>query len=276
MSVGRAPGKVILFGEHAVVYGRPAIAVPVFEVQAEATVEAGKGRQGVLVQAQDLDRTFYLDEAPEDDPLRLTILNALGSLKVAPAPDIVLTIRSKVPIARGLGSGAAVATAVVRGLTEYFNGYLSSREISDLVFETEKLHHGTPSGIDNTVVAFGKPVYFIRGQRLEVFWVRRSFALVIADTGIASSTRSVVESVRQGWSEDPDRFDKLFDEIGRAAQEARWAIEAGRVAELGRLMDKNHELLQEIGVSCPELEMASPGSSDAPASRSGWLGGDGA
>jgi len=254
MAVGRAPGKVILFGEHAVVYGRPAIAVPVSEVQAEVTVERGPYRQGVLVQAHDLDETFYLDDVPDDNPIRLTILNALRRLRIAPTPDLTISIHSTVPIARGLGSGAAVATALVRGLVEHFQAYLSSQDISDLVYETEILHHGNPSGIDNTVIAFGKPVYFVRGQKMEVFWVQRPFTLAIGDTGIPSSTLEVVADVRRAWEQNPDRYDLWFDEMGRIAREARWAIERGRLNELGTLMDENHQLLQAIGVSCQELD----------------------
>jgi len=254
MAVGRAPGKVILFGEHAVVYGRPAIAVPVSEVQAEVTVERGPYRQGVLVQAHDLDETFYLDDVPDDNPIRLTILNTLRRLRIAPAPDLTISIHSTIPIARGLGSGAAVATALVRGLVEHFEEYLSSQDISDLVYETEILHHGNPSGIDNTVIAFGKPVYFVRGQKMEVFWVQRPFTLVIGDTDIRSSTLEVVADVRRAWEKDPDRHDLWFDEMGRIAREARWAIERGQLNELGALMDENHQLLQAIGVSCQELD----------------------
>lgn len=254
MAVGRAPGKVILFGEHAVVYGRPAIAVPVAEVQAEVTVEPGPHRQGILVRAHDLDETFYLDELSEDHPVRTTIINTFRRLRIGPPPDLTISIHSSIPIARGLGSGAAVATALVRALVAHFDAYLSSQEVSDLVYQTEILHHGNPSGIDNTVVAFGKPVYFVRGQTLEIFWVQRPFTLVIGDTGIPSSTREVVADVRQAWEKEPGPYNQWFDEMGRIAREARWAIERGRLNELGALMDENHQLLQSIGVSCEHLD----------------------
>lgn len=254
MAIARAPGKVILFGEHAVVYGRPAIAVPVSQVQAEVTVEPGPRRQGVLVHAHDLGETFYLDEVPDDHPIRRTVVNTLHHLGVGAPPDMTISIRSTIPIARGLGSGAAVATALVRALVGHFDKYLSAQEISDLVYQTEILHHGTPSGIDNTVVAFGKPVYYVRAQKMDVFWVRRPFSLVIGDTGISSSTREVVADVRRAWEENTEQYDYWFDEVGRIAREARWAIERGRLNELGLLLDENHRLLQQIGVSCEALD----------------------
>ena len=88
------------------------------------------------------------------------------------------------PAMRGMGSGAAVSTAIVRGLGKHFGHWFSSQAVSDLVYETEKIYHGTPSGIDNTVVAFEKPVYFVKNEIREVFWVAEPFLLAIADTGI--------------------------------------------------------------------------------------------
>ena len=254
MTVACACGKVILLGEHAVVYGRPAIAVPVRQVQACVEVEEAPPGQGITIIAQDLGRTYRLAEAPPDDPLCLTVLNTLQHLQLNPQQDLTIAIRSTIPIARGLGSGAAVATATVRALVKHYRKWLSSRAISELVYETEKIYHGTPSGIDNTVIAFEKPVYFVKGRTAEVFWVGRPFLLAIADTGISSSTKEVVGDVRRAWERDRQRYEALFDGIGALVEEAREAISQGHIQKLGRLMDENHALLQEMGVSCPPLD----------------------
>ncbi len=170
--VATAPGKAILFGEHAVVYGRPAIAVPVTDVQARATLTPGESGAGVSLVAADLPATdgspggrrYRLHDAPADDPLRMIVELALDAFAgPIPEPDLVVTITSTVPIARGLGSGAAVATAVARALAGYLGYSPQAAEISQLVYEVEKLHHGTPSGIDNTVIAYEQPVFFVRG-----------------------------------------------------------------------------------------------------------------
>ena len=118
MTKARAPGKVILFGEHAVVYGRPAIAVPVTDVQAEAHVDWGPPRQGTLIVAPDVGQQFLLREAVRDEPLARVVKLTLKRLGQPPDPDLVITIHSDVPIARGMGSGAAVSTAIVRGSAE--------------------------------------------------------------------------------------------------------------------------------------------------------------
>jgi len=252
--IGRAPGKVILLGEHAVVYGRPAIAVPVHQVQAEAEIRPGRRQQGIVIEAVDLGRTFELYSAPPDDPLRAIITLTLEHLKVGSQADITITVHSTVPLGRGMGSGAAVSAAIVRALSSYFERWLPNRVVSDLVFEVEKLHHGTPSGIDNSVVAFEKPVYFVKDQTLDICWVKVPFWLVVADTGIISSTREVVGDVRQAWQANPARYEALFDEIGILARLGRQALEVGELTEMGRLMNENHRLLQALDVSCPELD----------------------
>jgi mevalonate kinase len=254
MAVGYASGKVILFGEHAVVYGQPAIAVPVTQVQAQARVEDAERGQGITIVARDLGRTYKLSEARPDDALRTIVVSILERIGVGLEQDLTITVSSTIPIARGLGSGAAVSTAIVRALLEHFGKWLDSRAISDLVFETEKIHHGTPSGIDNTVIAFVKPVYFIKGGQMEIFWVQRPFLLVIADTGVQSPTKVVVEDVRQAWEKEPARYEGFFDDIGTITDMGRQAIEQGDIEAVGRLMNENQRLLRLLKVSSPELE----------------------
>jgi mevalonate kinase len=254
MAVGYASGKVILFGEHAVVYGQPAIAVPVTQVQAQAEVEGAERGQGITIVARDLGQTYKLSEAPPDDALRTIVVSTLERTRVELEQDLTITVSSTIPIARGMGSGAAVSTAIVRALLEHFDKWLDSRAISDLVFETEKIHHGTPSGIDNTVIAFEKPIYFVKGGRMEIFWVQHPFLLVIADTGVPSPTKVAVGDVRRAWEGDPVRYEGLFEDIGTLAEMARRAIEQGDIGAMGRLMDENQRLLRLLKVSSPGLE----------------------
>jgi mevalonate kinase len=246
-----APGKIILFGEHAVVYQRPAIAVPVSQVQARVTIK--KTKQPLVIDAQNQRRKVSYADLKEDDPLKAIIRLTLTSFKVTP-PHAALTIHSTIPIASGLGSGAAVSTAIARALAKYFNHDLDSSAISSLVYEVEKIHHGTPSGIDNTVIAYGKPVYFVRGQPIQIFNVAHPFRIAIADTSIQSPTKIAVGDVRAAWEKDKDRYEKIFDGCGGIAQHARKLIEDGQPNQLGSLMNENHKLLREMGVSCRELD----------------------
>ena len=248
-----APGKAILFGEHAVVYGQPAIAVPVTQVQATVTIEPAPPGSGLTVVAPDLGTRCSLSAAPENEPLaaaaRLTLVHLSNR-----EPDAALTVTSTIPIASGLGSGTAVSTALVRALASFLGHRLDPAQVSALVFEVEKIHHGTPSGIDNTVVAYAQPVYFERGCPVERLSVHTPFTLLIGDTGVRSPTKEAVERVQRGRQRNPARCDALFDQIGEVVIEARRAIESGRVDRLGPLMDDNHELLIGLGVSSRKLD----------------------
>jgi len=247
-----APGKIILCGEHAVVYGRPAIAVPVSQVSADVTITATGC--DLAIEARDQNRTVHFANLPADDPLAAIIRLTLEKLDVADAPLATIVIQSTIPIAGGLGSGAAVSTALARTLARYYEHELDTATISSLVYEVEKLHHGTPSGIDNAVIAFDQPVYFVRGRPIETFAVPRPFRLVIADTGLPGPTKIAVSEVRAAWQADPAKFESLFDQCGEITGQARSIIEGGYPDQLGPLLTQNHRLLSELGVSCAELE----------------------
>jgi mevalonate kinase len=277
MTLAYAPGKVILFGEHAVVYGRPAIAVPVTEVQAQALVEPGMVGKGTVVNAPDLGRRVVVHDAADDDPLAHIVRLVLKEIGREPDPDLLITVTSTIPVARGMGSGAAVSTAIVRALFRHYGHWLPSRGVSDLVYQAEVLYHGRPSGVDNTVIAFEKPIYFVKDEGWEVFWVGAPFLLAIADTGIESSTKEVVGDLRRRYQADPGRYEPFFDQIGEIAVAGRAAIEQGQSDKLGQLMDQNHTLLQEVGVSCPELDRLAVaaregGALGAKLSGAGWGG----
>jgi mevalonate kinase len=269
VTVGTAPGKAILLGEHAVVYGRPAIAVPVTQVQARAEVEDAPAGSGTIIIAADLERRFRLARGHARNraglALTRTVRNALELLGWRSEPDLRITVSSTVPAGRGLGSGAAVATALVRALAAHLGGFLTARDISDLVYQTELLHHGTPSGIDNSVIAFGKPLYFVRGQVDEIFRLGRPLRLVIGDAGVRSATRKVVAEVRRRWEKAQDAYEAHFEAIGSLVDQARQAMVRGDLLELGRLMNANQRELEAIGTSSAELERLIAAALDAGA-----------
>jgi mevalonate kinase len=253
MTTSSAPGKIILFGEHAVVYGRPALAVPVTQVHADVEI-SDSSRAGIWIDAPDVNLHAELNTLPTDHPLASVIHNFLFLSRISPFPQLNIKITSSIPVASGLGSGAAVTVALTRALSSHLKFPMTMEEVNAFAYEIEKLHHGTPSGVDNTVITYAKPVYFIRGNPIETFSVGAPFTIVIGDTGIPAPTKESVRYVRRLWEGDQAKWERVFDEVGSIVEEARRAIESGTWNLLGAWMNENHRLLQQMTVSSSELD----------------------
>jgi mevalonate kinase len=251
-----APGKIILFGEHAAVYGRPAIAAPVTQVRAKVTVtpdlRAPSGQ--ILIDARDIGLFQSLNELPPGHPLALAVIATAEACHAAQMPAMRIQIDSTIPIASGLGSGAAVSAAIARAVSAFLGQPLIDQQVSDIAYLVDQKHHGTPSGIDNTVVTYAQPIFFVKGQPFERLQVARPITFVIGSTGIFSPTSAVVGDVRTRWQADPEAYERIFEEIGSIAMQARRAIEQGRVEALGSLLNHNQDALQRLEVSSPELD----------------------
>jgi mevalonate kinase len=251
-----APGKIILFGEHAVVYGRPAIAAPVTQVRARAVVTALPiGNQGrVQITAKDIGLDCDTNSLEQDHPLLQAIRATANQLGIDPLPALHLQVSSTIPIAAGLGSGAAVSAAIARALSAFLGHPLTDEAVSSIAFQVDQFYHGTPSGIDNTVVAYAQPVWYVRGQPFERLRVREDFTLVIGNTGVSSPTGAVVGDVRRRWQAAPEQYEPLFDKIGEITRQARRCIEQGSLSDLGQWLSQNQALLHDLDVSSPELD----------------------
>jgi mevalonate kinase len=249
-----APAKIILFGEHAVVYGVPAIAIPVSSLRATATVKPQPAGSGLQIHAVDTGRVLPVGlEGEVEDALVEMAQLVLKRLHV-PALDASITLRSDIPMASGLGSGAAVSTALARALSSAVDKPLEAHALNELVYEIEKRHHGTPSGIDNTVICYEQPVYFVRGEPIQPLHVGGTFQFIIADTGQASLTKPAVAGVRALYDENKPFVDNILREIRTIVDEARQALAQGDPNALGSLMIANHALLQSLTVSSPDLD----------------------
>lgn len=253
MFTATAPGKVILVGEHAVVYGRPAIAAPVWQTLATATIRPAAPGAGCSIFARDIDLHLRLNEAAAEEPLAVVTRLALAQLGINQEPDWQIDLRSDIPIASGMGSGAALSTALVRAIFGQCGVVVDAATVSALVYESERFYHGAPSGIDNTVVAYGQPIWFVTGQPPEPFAALAPLLLAIADTGIRSPTKETVGYVRRAWQQDPNRYEAIFDEIAAVVKAARRAMEHGDRAALGKQFDANQMLLESLGVSSAPL-----------------------
>jgi mevalonate kinase len=214
-----------------------------------------------------MDLRMYVADVPaegrEIQPLCHVARLALAAAGAPANPDWSITLESTIPIASGLGSGAALSAAMVRAIFAHAGKAVAPEEVSALVLESEKFYHGTPSGIDNAVIALGKPIWFVKGKQPEVIEVGETrdatvqsepLTLLIADSGVASPTRQVVEGVKLRWIAEPARYNFLFNEIGMLAEQARSALFKDNPDRLGRIFDRNHRLLVEMGVGSPETE----------------------
>jgi len=250
-------GKSILFGEHAVVYGHPAIAVPIPDLKTTVTIFPliREENETILYEAPDIGICENLSDLPKDNILVYAVALFKNALDIQKIPSFRLKIRSQIPLASGLGSSASVSVAVVRALSQFLGLKLPTSKINEFAFELEKLHHGNPSGIDNTVVSYEKALYFIRGLEPEFLQSPVPMHLLLINSGIPSLTAQVVAAVRQNREKNPDMVNALFKETGDLVSIAKTAFLDGNIVELGNLMVTNHHLLQQLNVSLPELDV---------------------
>ena len=240
---GRAAGKVILLGEHAVVYGRPALAAGL-PLCLEAEVGAGEG-------------PARLESDRHADDVRVARLIAEAAAAVGLEPrGFVVRVRSDVPAGVGVGSSAALAVAVLRALAAAAGRRLVRDDELEVATRLESIFHGHPSGIDPVAAALGGCFRFVRGAPPTITPLRLAvpLPLVIAFGARPRSTGAAVMGLRARWEAERPRYEALFDAVAATVEDGTRAAEAGDLAALGRAFDQNQALLEALGVSAPEVE----------------------
>lgn len=249
-ATGTSTGKIILMGEHAVVYGEPAVAIPFPATSIETTISQSDGP----VKLECIFHNGLLAEAPEKlNSLVTAIKKTLKELNQE-MKDFDIKIESTVPPERGMGSSAAVAVATIRSLYHYFDAPLSDEKLLELTNASEVIAHGNPSGLDAAMTSGKQPLFFVKGQSFTPFSLNLKGYLVVADTGIQGNTKEAVDSIAKLRKKAFEQTDAAIVRLGTYAKKAKVAIETNDAVKLGECMNLAHKALTFLGVSNEVLD----------------------
>lgn len=251
-----ACGKLILLGEHAVVYDSPAIAIPLTSLKVRTTIEPaiGQPQSRIQIKALPLGIDHDLNELEKDHFMVHTLSLLFSFLGLRQLPTCRVVITSELPIAAGLGSSAAIAISLLRAMSAFLGHPLKPQELNTLAFQSEQAVHGRPSGIDNTVITYEKPIYYQRGEMIEFIQPNREFTFVVADSGIRKSTRESTGQLAQDLESKPDMVQPHLDAITELVLQSKRSFQIGDIEALGKAIDANQEHLSALRLSCPELD----------------------
>jgi len=246
-------GKAILFNEHFVVYGTPAI-VSAIGKYTVAKVEPYDKLEMKLEDNRNATPDYKEEKLEQQKDSLNRILKAMN-VDIS-KNGIKIELGGNLYAASGIGASAASCVAIARALSEYFNLNLSDEKINDIAYEGEKGYHGTPSGIDNTASTFGGLIWFEKADPniMERITLPSPVEIVMGNTGKVADTSAAVAGVRERREKYPEKYREIFEKAKNIAFLARRAFQDEDFEEIGKLMNENHKLLQQIEVSSRELD----------------------
>lgn len=246
-------GKAIIFNEHFVVYGIPSI-VSAIGKYTVAKVEKADKPGWHLDDKRDATPGYKKEKLDQQKESMEYILKKMDLDLSKQGVNIVLD--GNLYAASGVGASAASCVAIARALADHFNMDLSNEEINEVGYEGEKGYHGNPSGVDNAASTYGGLIWFKKnGEKvIEKIEIPHPIEIVICNTGKVADTAAAVAGVKKRKEENPERYKEIFDKAENVAYLAKDAFENEDFKEVGKLMDENHKLLQQIEVSSRELD----------------------
>ncbi|MFF2505898.1 mevalonate kinase [Streptomyces sp. NPDC058067] len=255
VSTGRAHAKAILLGEHAVVYGTPALALPIPQL----TATASAAWSGHAAESPG-DLTFTMTgsasravTAQAFDGLRRLTAAFKAHLGVTGGPHLDVSLDGAIPPGRGLGSSAANARAIILALAGLFGRKLAEDEVFDLVQEAENLTHGRASGVDAMAVGATAPLLFQAG-RAQTLDIGCDGLFVIADSGTAGSTKEAIDLLRAGFRATPGTEKRFMHRASRLVDDAKASLAEGEPEEFGACLTEYHDLLRGAGLSTGPID----------------------
>jgi len=255
MGGGSGFGKAILFGEHFVVHGVPGI---VSAIDLTTNAEVKRIGEGITVEDERKGAKGYTEKKRTQQ--KESIERMLETMGIdLEKRSFEIWLGGNLPGFSGIGASAASSVAIARAIAEELEMKLSDERINEIAYEAEKAYAGTPSGIDNTAATYGGLIWFRRNLSggsniIERLSIRAPVEIVVGNTGVVANTKEMVAGVAKRKKGNPEKYDSLLSQAERLAFEARKALEDFDLRTVGKLMDKNHGLLQEIEVSCEELD----------------------
>ena len=251
MGTGIAHSKLILIGEHSVVYGQPAIALPVSILKTTVTISSIKAGQYV----ENSESRRRLEVMGDDfEGIRQLILRLLAHFKSETMP-FSLEIDSNIPQGRGLGASAALATAITRAFYDFFEAELPDQDLLYYANFSENITHGRASGIDVATVNSELPLWFIKDQPINPITPDMTGFLVIGDSGIHGFTSQAISIVRTKLREEKAKTEDKIKKLGELAQSSKDYLMNNQLASLGQVMNEAHDTLCQLGVSHPRLDL---------------------
>ncbi|MHA1868871.1 MAG: mevalonate kinase [Candidatus Heimdallarchaeaceae archaeon] len=253
-----APGKVILFGEHAVVYGFPAIAIAINRRVKVSIIEGNETSKSLFTPDLFPKNQFDLTNEhiiPEQLKAIFFLLKKTKVIERLSYGQQIL-IKSQIPPSAGLGSSAAISVSLAMLGTILSNQELRLENINKIAFEAEKIQHGTPSGIDNFVSTFGGGVFYLKNSLKRIDLSKISFKIVIINTKVTRNTKDLVLLVKKRYEEKKDYVQELFNEIKTITEQAKVYLEKGNIDKIGELMNKNQVVLEKLGVGHKKITEA--------------------
>jgi len=246
-------GKAILFNEHFVVYKIPAIVSAIGNYTVAKISESDES--GWHLEDNRKATPNYKED--KIDQQKQSIDNIIKTMEIdLSKKGVKILLDGTLYCASGIGASAASCVAIARALNAHFELGLSDDEINKAAYDGEKGYHGTPSGIDNTASTFGGLIWFEKGERnvMDKITLQNPVKIVIGNTGKVANTTAAVAGVRERKEKDPAKYDPIFDRAENIAYLAKDALIDGDYKEIGKLMNENHKLLQQIEVSSRELD----------------------
>ena len=246
-------GKAILFNEHFVVYGIPAI-VSAIAKYTRAKVEPKEKAGWTIVDNRKATPKYKEDKIDQQKDSINRMIKKMG-LDLS-KNGVEITLEGNLYVASGIGASAASCVAITRALSKHFELDFSNDQINEIAYEGEKGYHGTPSGIDNTASTFGGLIWFEKGEEnvMDKINLQNPVEIVIGNTGKVANTTAAVAGVKERREKYPQKYAEIFDRAENIAYLARDALQDEDLKELGKLMNENHKLLQQIEVSSRELD----------------------